>query len=167
VKIIVSTSSTNPEFNGDCDYAVVELTPALVEQIRQRAMLAREIRQQDNDLYEMYFWGSTAEFYSNRLLGACEEAVAQDWLNHLEQDGYALVPPGVNVEALESERTECDQIIIRCSPSACNLEFEVAWTTMPKHSDVNVTTRDLPLSAIDAYLRSSTEAPIRVRPLTT
>jgi hypothetical protein len=170
MKIILNTSSTNPEFNGDCDYALADLTPALVEQIRQRAELARQIRERDDDLYEMYFWGSTAEFYNHRLLEACQEAVAtsggpgsdqavQDWMDHLEQGGHALVPPGVNVEALEPERTECNQIIIRCSPLGRNLEFEVAWITMPKHSDINVTTRDLPLSAMDAYLRRSEETP--------
>ena len=36
-RIILGTGSSNPDFNGDCDYAVVELTPEVVdaEQIAQ------------------------------------------------------------------------------------------------------------------------------------
>jgi len=167
--IIFHTHSSDPHYNGDCDYAVVELTPALVEQIRRRVELARQARSQDDDLYELYFWGSTADFYDHRLIEACEKAIAataedadqavQDWMDHLDQGEHALLPAGVNLESLEPERTECDQILNRCCPSGQNLGFEVAWTAIPKHSDVNVTTSDLPLEALEAYWHGAMPCP--------
>ena len=128
MRIILKSSSTNPEYNGDCDYAVVELTPVLVKQLRRRADLAREVGQQDNDLYEMRFWGGTADFYDQELIEACQEAIAAaaqdtdgnqaacDWLRGLEEDGHALLPPTVDLGAHEIQRTECDQVAIQTSP---------------------------------------------------
>ena len=110
--IVLGTHSTNPEFNGDCDYAVVQLTPWVMDQIRQRVELARQAGHQDNDLYELYFWGGRAEFYGCELVEACQEAVgadqaAQDWLTGLEQNGHALMPPTVNLATCEIQRIEC------------------------------------------------------------
>ena len=40
--IIVKAKSSDENYNGDCDYAVVELTVALAEEIRQRVAIARQ-----------------------------------------------------------------------------------------------------------------------------
>ena len=32
--------------------------------------------EQDSDLWELYFWGSTAEFFDHNVLDACQDAVA-------------------------------------------------------------------------------------------
>ncbi|MGA2621464.1 MAG: hypothetical protein ABSF26_27895 [Thermoguttaceae bacterium] len=168
--IVLHTHSSNPDYNGDCDYAVVELTPALLEQIRRRVELAREVRRQDDDLYELYFWGSNAQFYNHCLIEACEKAITatatgadadqavRDWVTDLDCGEHAVLPPGVDLEVLESERTECNQAVIRCSPAGHTLQFEVAWTTIPKHSDVNVTTSELTLTALETYFRKHHEA---------
>ena len=163
--IVIGTHSTNPEFDGDCDYAVVQLTPELVDQIRRRVELVREAGRQDDDLYEIYFWGGTAEFYDCNLLDTCQEAVAaakgadsdqaaQDWLTGLEQNGHALMPPATDLAACQPQRTECDQTIVRRCPSAHDPRYEIAWTASPKHTDVYVTTKDLTLAALEGYFRN-------------
>ena len=156
--IVLATSSTNPEYNGECDYALVRLSPELIDEVRRRVELARQAGEKDNDLYELYFWGGTADFYDSELLDACQDAIAdeqaaQEWLTGLEQNGHALVPSTADLAASEPQRTECDQMIVRCSPSSVNPDYEIAWTTIPKHSDVYVTTRDLPLAALEGYVR--------------
>ena len=116
MQIILNAHSSNEHYNGDCDYAVIDLTPELAEQIRNRVALARQARQQDNDLYELYFWGSPAEFYDYNILDACQEAIAaaggrrrnkaaRDWLADFEQREYAVVPGGVDFTAHEAQRT--------------------------------------------------------------
>jgi hypothetical protein len=169
--LIFNTHSSNDHYNGDCDYAIVDLTPALAEQIRRRVALARQAGQQDDDLNELYFWGGTAEFYDCELIEACEEAVAaaahgpdpdqaaRDWLADFEQRGYAVVPEGVDFAVHEAQRTEVDQMTVRCSPSSHRPEFEIAWTASPKHSDVYVTTSELPLKAMEALLATTTPQP--------
>ena len=169
--IILNTDSTNPEFHGDCDCAVVDLAPELVDQIQRRVELARQLGQEHNDLYEVYFWDGMADFYEGQLIEACEEALAaaadgkggeqvvQDWLTGLEENGHAPLPPGVDLAAHKPQRTECDQMILRCGRWARGPEFEIAWTTSPKHTDVYVTTRDLPLAALEGCVRQAQAAP--------
>ena len=165
VTIVLETHSTDPDFNGDCDYAVMRLTPGLMEQVRRRVEVARQAGQQDDDLYELSFWGGTAEFYGCELPEACQEAVAaakgtgadqaaQDWLTGLEANGHALMPPAVDLAACQAQRTECCQMIVRCSPLSSNPPHEIAWTASPKHSDVYVTTGELPLTVLEGYVRN-------------
>jgi len=163
MKIIFHTHSDTPEYNGDCDCAVVDITPALVEQIQHRVKLAQKAFQEDDDLYELYFWGSTAEFYDHRLLEACEEAVAaatagdddtkdaavRAWSDTLDQNEYAHLPEGVDLQAHEIQRTDCDQLIVRRLPKPAGSDFEITWLAMPKHTDIYITTSDLPLSALE------------------
>ena len=85
--------------------------------------MARQAGQQDNDLCELYFWGSTAEFYDSKLIDACAEAAASGgseeaaskWLSDFEDAGYAIVPTGVDSRP-RIQRIECSQVIIRCQP---------------------------------------------------
>ena len=100
----------------------------------------------------MYFWDGAAEFYDCGLVDACQEAfaadeAAQEWLAALERDGHALAPPAADLTACQPQRTECDQMIFRARPSSVDPEYEIAWTAIPKHSDVTVTTHALPLAA--------------------
>ena len=168
MKILLETQSTDPDYNADCDYAVVNITPPLVRQIRSRFGLARKAGRQDDDLYELSFWGGTAEFYDAGLLDTCQKAVAAaaggsnadravgDWLADLDRKGHAVLPERLDLTAHTAQRTECDQFVIRCSPSSQNAVLEVAWTAIPKHSDVTVTTRELPLAALEAYIQAET-----------
>ena len=132
--------------------------------------MAREARQQDSDLYELYFWGSPAQFYDQDILDACQEAIAavggrkrkraaRDRLADFERQEYAVVPDGVDFNAHEAQRTECGQAILRVSPASHQPEFEIAWTAIPKHSDVYVTTHDLPLKVMEELLAAPLPQP--------
>ena len=155
--IVLATDSTNPEFSGDCDYAVVRLTPEVVDLVRRRVELAQQAGRQDDSLYELSFWDGTAEFYDSDVVAACQAAVggdkaAQEWLGGLEREGHALVPGGADLATCKPQRTECDQMAVRCSPLSSDPHYEIAWSANPKHSDVCVTTKDLPLKALEGYV---------------
>jgi len=170
MQLILNAHSSNEHYNADCDYAIVDLTPARAEQIRSRVGLARQARQQDDDLYELYFWGSTAEFFDHAVLDACQDAVAtaggpdpeqaaDDWLTEFEQREYAVVPDGVDFNAHEAQRTECDQFVIRIASYSRRLEFSLVWTTIPKYADVDVTTSELPLTVMEELLAATAPHP--------
>lgn len=159
MKIVLQTDSTNSEYNADCDCAVVDVTPSLAKQIRRRAALAKQARRQDRDLWELFFWGCTAEFFDYALISACEAAFqngeeAKAWSDGFERDGRAVLPPHADITALEPQRTECDQMIIRCVPSSHRTDIEIAWLAIPKHSDVYITTRDVSLASLEALVPS-------------
>ena len=69
-----------------------------------------------------------------------------------------LLPSGVDLDAHQAEPTECDQMIVRCVPCHGQPEFEIAWTAIPKHTDFGVTTRELPLAALEAYFRNESSS---------
>ena len=160
--IVLATHSTDAEFSGECDYAVVQLTPELAERVRRRAALAHQAGQQDESLCELYFWDDMVEYYDAGLLEACQKAIASDeaarqWLNGLEQDGYAIVPAAA-LAACETQRVECQQMVLHCSPLSPTPHYEIAWSAMPKHMEMTVTTGDLPLDALEAYVRDEKAA---------
>jgi hypothetical protein len=166
--IILNVHSSNPHYNGDCDYAIVELTPAIADKIRSRVALAREARHHDSDLWELYFWGGTAEFFDHNILDACQEAVttagrrrrdkaARRWLDDFEGQEYAVVPEGVDLNAYEPQRTETDQMIIQISPSSLRTDFSIIWTASPKHADIDVTTAELPLTVMEELLATAAQ----------
>jgi hypothetical protein len=80
------------------------------------------------------------------------DQAAQDWLTELERNGHALVPPTVNLAACQSQRTECDQMVVRHSSLADDAPYEIVWLASPKHSDAYVTTSDLPLAVLEGYV---------------
>jgi hypothetical protein len=166
MKLVFQTDSTNSEYNADCDCAVVEVTPALVKLTRRRAELAKQARRRDRDLWELYFWGRIAEFFDYDLIGACEAAFgdpkeAKDWSDGFERDGHAVLPPTADLAALEPHRTECDQMILRCVPGSRRTDIEIAWLAIPKHSDIYVTTRDVPLVTLETL--AAQQAPPKTR----
>jgi len=161
MKIVLQTDSTNSEYHADCDCALVEVTPSLVKLIRRRVALAKQARRQDRDLWELYFWGCTAEFFDYALISTCEATFqdgekAKAWSDGFERDGRAVLPPRADITALEPQRTECDQMIIRCVPSSRRTDIEIAWLAIPKHSDVYITTRDVSLASLETLVASRT-----------
>lgn len=152
MKILLKTRSDNPEYNADCDCAVVDLTPNLLDQIRCRVKMARKMLSQDSDLYELYFWGGTADFFSYRLVEASEAAGATTRSTDTEQAGHSALPGTLDLGVHEIQRTECDQMIVRYSPTPEGPEFEVAWVSIPKHTNIYVTTEAITLEDLESYV---------------
>ena len=67
------------------------------------------------------------------------------------------MPAGVNLNAHEAQRTECDQMIIQVSPSSLRTEFSIIWTASPKYADLDVTTGELPLAAMEELLAATAQ----------
>ena len=164
MKIILDTHCTPPECNGDCDYAVLDMTADLLKVVRNRVALARQAYRKDHDLLELYFWDYRLDFYDAAVFAACEEAVAavtpgdeetqaaavDAWSDALA-NGHAVLPDAVELTAHTSQRTECNQMIVHCSTMHKGPEFEISWAVIPKNTDSYVTTCGLPLAAMEAY----------------
>jgi hypothetical protein len=161
MKIILITHST-AEYNGDCHYAVLEVTPDLLELVRRRMELARRTYEQDNDFLELYFWDSQPAFYDRSLLDACQavleadesdsaEEAARTWLDELETSESIAIPAGVDLAALAPKRTECHEMMLRLDGSKERPLLVVAWSAIPKHIDATVTTGDLSLPVLESF----------------
>ena len=162
MKILLKTESSNPDFNADCECAVLGVTPELVQQTKARMKIARQAAKADGDLWELYFWGGAPTFHDYELIEACAEAAAEsgdpgqaDWEQRFEDLGFLPIPEAVDVEQFEPKRTECDQEIIRHDRTGNRDGFQVAWTIIPKHTDVYITTKGIPVDRLAVPRTSS------------
>jgi hypothetical protein len=98
---------------------VIEITPEYAKLLVSRLAIFMTARAADRDLWEMYFYDYSGEYYGI------------DWGetgDKLDEEGREIVVPRLDAPG----STEVNQIIIR--------EEEVCWTAMPKHSSVYVLT---------------------------
>src|SRR5271166_5689034 len=86
MRLLLRAYPTN-EHSAFGRYAVVELDDEALKRIAARRKLFLAAHEQDSQLNEMYFWGSTAEFYGD---------------NFDENDDEDSV-----------DRTDCDQLVVR------------------------------------------------------
>ena len=162
MKILLKTESSDPDCNAGCECAALDVTPELLEQVEARVKIARQAAKAEGDLWELYFWGGAPTFHGYDLIEACAEAAAQsegtdqdDWEQRFENQGFLPVPEAVDVEQFEPQRSECDQEIIRCERSGKTGGFEVAWTMVPKHTDIYITTQAVSLKHLEATAKGT------------
>ena len=91
MKILLKTESSDPDFNADCECAVLDVTPELLQQIKARVKIARQAAKADSDLWELYFWGGAPPFHGYDLIEACAEAAAES--GDPGQDGWERRTP--------------------------------------------------------------------------
>lgn len=101
---------------------VIDITPEYAKLLLGRLEIFKTAAAADKDLWEMYFWDASGDYYG---VDWDETEEKQD------EEGREIVVPDLE----EPGRTEVNQVIIR--------EEEVCWTAMPKHSSVYVLTAPL------------------------
>lgn len=123
---------TNTSSNGSCNYAVMEISETLKEEILSRRKLFLAMKAQDIDLHEMYFWDCTPEFYSYNLADIGDN---YEWAKIVAKDDFALVDRDVGEGHVGKcgQRIECQQLIIR--------ENDFCWEA--KHELVHVRTANI------------------------
>ena len=143
MRIALRTTSTTPDYYGGCECAVVEVTPSLIEIVRNRIRVAKLAHGLDEALYELYFWGDSPQFFDYNFLEACEDS-DPFFSARFSDTGKSQIPAAVDISAFEPARTECDQMIVRVTRGRDgDVQPEIAWTVVPKHTDTYVTTESL------------------------
>lgn len=153
--IILNVWSNNPFNNGGCDFAVVDLTPELAKLALRRIATLCEQKSLDSCVYEMYYWGWEAEYFSpwaDCLSEPGEKTACPELENLLEElraGGREIVVAADKPALLESQiaRVECGQMIVR--------ENSISFIGIPKHTDFYVTTADIPKEVLQRAVTSS------------
>jgi hypothetical protein len=171
MRLLLKTASTNPEYDGDCRCAVLDLTPERVAQITAHVKVARQAAEASDALWELYFRGDGSTFHAQKLIDACDKAAGGsgdvnpgDWERRLQEKGLLRLPDGVDLERFEAQPTECDQQIVRCQRAGGRLAFEIAWTASPKHTDLYVTTEAIPWDKLLLTTAFTHARAIRIQP---
>jgi hypothetical protein len=93
MRVLLKVWSSNPDYDGGCDYAAVEISEELAKLMLRRINVLSEQKALDCSLYETYYWNSSPEYFSPWAVppvepGGIDEAAAalEEILNSLEVD---------------------------------------------------------------------------------
>jgi len=158
MRLLLQSCSTNEEDTFG-RYAIVDLDDEWLKRIAARRKLLLAACEQDKELYEMYFWGSSAEFYGtemNEVEGSEEHfddalddkkqwiEITEDFEKDLIQGDKqsacnkcgSLSPWRCGCYEITPDRTDCDQMVIT--------KDGVKWFACDKYSGVTTTTATVP-----------------------
>jgi hypothetical protein len=147
VRVVLKVSSGSPHWNGDCDYAIVDLVPEVAALALRRIGAPREQQAADPQLNESYFWDSHAAYFSP-WLGAESAPDSGDepgeTLEMLQVDAREVVEAPEDFEVAESQfaRVDCEQMIVR--------KGGIAFAAIPKHGDFHVSTAEIPMEWLES-----------------
>ena len=110
--IVLRTYSSTPDFYGECECAVLEVTARLVEVVRRRIEVAVSACRDDPTLWELCFGSPDPEFYDYALVEACVDADAT-FEAGFEHEGKARLPDHVSTADFDAARTECEEMVLR------------------------------------------------------
>jgi hypothetical protein len=145
---------TRPEFSpDDIEWASVTLDASLLEQALARRRIFLQVQAQDDQLYEMYFWDNTPDFFSlspdpdaDQLIEedeSLEDKLCDDMgqsielpYDDLHRVSDEILIPDVYLRAVECTRMRVDA-------------HGIAWIGYPKHLDAEVRTSTTPWELLD------------------
>lgn len=141
--LLMPTHSSHEDDNGDCDYAVVTITPTLLRNIRTAHRHFQKLKQAMPDVAELTLRSTTCQYLSYtdaaRLFG--EE--------HLpEFGGTHTILPHTDLDlGMAAQRTDCDRL--------CLDETDIWWETVARHSSIHIGTPNLRIT--DPMLKPDTQ----------
>jgi len=138
MKFLMRPYSSDPDFNADCDFVVIEIDHKFARELRRRRKLFLQTlaREPIRPLRHFAYGDYSASFLASSQV----PDELQDALDDIG-DGYIEV----DVAFEDSEiSTECDELEVH--------EHGLIWTALLKHCDVQLSTPALPWTEIDRIL---------------
>lgn len=149
MRVFLRTFSTNEDYNADCDYAVVDLTPELAELGLSRIENLKRRRARDSKLFETAFEDASSQYFSN--FDAFDEILDP-------RSGHTVVdilwggdpwidPDHCGIPEYAFKATESDSMMVQLNG--------VYWEAFPKHGDVRIYTAAIPLSLLQRAVKAT------------
>jgi hypothetical protein len=145
---------TSPEFSpDDIEWAFVTLDAPLLEQALARRRIFLQAQAQDNQLYEMYWWDNTPDFFSLYPHPDTDTPIEED--DSLEDTlrdhtGEPIDWTSADFHRMRDKTTISDAYLraVECTRMRVDAHG-IAWTGHPKHLDANVRTSTIPWELIE------------------
>lgn len=137
MRLLTRTTSNNVDFDGECTYAVIDISESCAVCILSRRELLQMVKAKDSCIHTLKFWDCSAVYYAGLkdLLKLTFDDCAEEKLEEILQDGHnVLLREDVELPE-ESQRTECDQLVIY---DTC-----FYWQCYPKHTSLTITTETI------------------------
>jgi hypothetical protein len=148
MRIVLTAVSSNSEFNGNCDLALVDLTPAYARRIMSRMKAILSLAAADPALSECHYWDSQAEYFEAPREGNQSELLLPAGDTHRVLDAASDLPERLR------QRVEYRHLVISVSGG----EAEISWRASPKNVPIYVETNPLPQAVIVAVANGGSPA---------
>ena len=130
--LIIDTSSTNEDYNGDCDYTLVPMTAAYVADLLGYMAEVVRLHKADDSVYNLECWDATPSYFrfSDRL-----EAIRDiygDLAVNVPRGDPILLTEDPKFSEEEFQRVECRTVQVSVD--------EVWWTAYVKFTNVRIET---------------------------
>jgi hypothetical protein len=149
MRVALRVSSSYEHWDGDCEFALVEVTPELAALALRRIAALRAQKSVDPEIDERYYWTFCVGCYFSPWIapedaGAEVEAACPAVAERLCDDGVIEVPGSFQVSSCQIAAVECQQMIVR--------QAAMAFSAIPKHASFYVQTAEIPVAMLDAAL---------------
>jgi hypothetical protein len=134
--LIIDTSSTDENFDGDCDYALVPMTPDYVEDLLWYMSEVARMRRADESLYSIELWDATPAYFRWNLRLETVQDVYGESAAEVPRGEPILLTADPGLDQEDFQEVEC-----RTVQAA---EDEVWWTAYVKHTNVRIETAHIP-----------------------
>jgi len=130
---LCATTCGDHDFNGDCDYALLAITPEVACRLLVRMDIMARLQERFENLYALQEFDRTPVIFSAAMLNAADLQCDTEWEEITEQQARRLLPPANDWKELP--RIEC--------LSANSSGDEVYWTMYARNTAIEISTAAL------------------------
>jgi hypothetical protein len=142
--LIVDTSGSDEDFNGGCDYCLVEMTAEYISWLLRHTDRVARLRKIDDSAYVLECWDATPQYFCDND-GLAKLIDLGDVNLHSGAPLFLDAAPEIDEEYFQ--RIEGHAVRIS--------EDGVCWTACPKHTNISVTStsvrRETLLEILDSF----------------
>jgi hypothetical protein len=139
MRLVLGTVSSNSDFNGGCDFAVVTISPQYARQILCRMKALMGLAQSDDSLHEAHYWDFAAQYFEFPADEDLQEKLEAAHDTHVELDEACELPEDL------FQRTEYAHMVVEVMGD----QADVSWRASPKNASVYVETNPVAQSLIE------------------
>lgn len=143
-KYICSTHSSNDNYNGDCDWAVIEMNPAVATRLLAFMNKVAELKALDSQFYSIELW-NYFDVYSSSTLDSYDEDTYSNLTNGERVWDNFIPCPFADDPELDTERTDCHLVTITTDT--------LEWSCHPKNDNTVITTAVVDRSEVEAWAK--------------
>jgi hypothetical protein len=144
--LIIDTSSTNENDNGDCDFCLVPITAQYINYLLGYMDEVRRLHRADNAVYGLECWdGSPAYFQDNdKLQELCD--IDGNLAGDVPRGEPILLTADPQFGEADFQRVECQSVQV--------LSEDVWWTAYVKHTNIRIESAHIEKKTLLRILRS-------------
>lgn len=136
----------------ECDYAVITLTKAFLEDLAKQVRIAQVAKAADDSFTSLVFNDHTIDVYSHYLDALLEHALTEEEYEEFDSDDWFVIPSRVGIESRTPENIELPKLHIHVTDRG---SVYFGWEFYPSNAGNHVTTAELPYESVKLLFEQS------------